>query len=226
MGDSTLARAMLDGEDTHQATTRMIEEMLPTTVLEDLRRRGIKPRQIGKKFNFSLLYKSGAGMLQEAILIEMNVWLELSLLEELKRAWFKLYFDIAEWHDEILSAGKATTILGRRYSYTKNSPFNTRFNYVNQATGAEVSQSAIPDIVEMCREFNDAYIVNFQHDSYIIEADEADAISIAKRFKAIAETTQHEVLCRGYYPEIQLPFEVVIGDCWGEMERGENCQTI
>jgi len=226
MGDSTLARAMLDGEDTHLATTRMIEEMLPTHVLEALRRRGIKPRQIGKKFNFSLLYKSGAGMLQEAILMDMNVWLELSLLEELKRAWFKLYPDIADWHDEVLSRGKTVTMLGRRYSYTKSSPFNTRFNYVNQASGAEVSQSAIPDIVAMCREFNNAYVVNFQHDSYIIECDEADAITIATKFKQIAELAQHEVLCRGYYPEIQLPFEVVIGDCWGEMEKGINCQTI
>ncbi|MCK5641310.1 MAG: hypothetical protein KAJ19_10950, partial [Gammaproteobacteria bacterium] len=72
MGDKTLHKAFINGEDSHKDTTSMIDSSLSRDVLRMLEEQGVGRRPIGKVFNFGGLYGGGGAMLQGRILKELG----------------------------------------------------------------------------------------------------------------------------------------------------------
>lgn len=182
--------------DYAQLELRTICAILGISRMEDMYRKNIDihtftaemldiARLRAKGANFGLLYGAGAKTLVGFMRRLANVVIEEREANSIRRKWLNLWTEIAAWHQRGISKWRkgqlGYTPLGRPY---KAKLMTDYLNVENQGAGAEVAKLAfsyllngkgdeLPRIEQLRNKYNlaadELIVVNFIHDSYIIE---------------------------------------------------------
>lgn len=177
-------------------------------------------RQIAKTCNFNLLYGGGHKVLGDILVKEAGILLSESELLIIKRKWLNLWKTIAKWQQQGISAwrkGQAwQTPLGRKYFASR---MTDQLNIRVQGFGAEVAKLAMhymmPKLIEEVK------LVNFIHDSYILECPN-DPIIYETAAEVLAEAMQEawfEACKCVTIKDLPMPVEVKVGFNWGDIEK-------
>lgn len=184
-------------------------------------------RQVTKTYNFNLLYGGSVNMVL-SILITYGLLIEQRDAERHKKKWLRLFPEIASWQQQQISNWRrgelGSTPLGRQY---KGNLMTDQMNIMNQGAGAEVAKLALRYIHAELPIFNTKYnvdvkIVNFVHDSYILDAPNDPEI-YEEASKLLAKCMQRAwfQMSRLYkVKDLPMPVEVMVGNNWGDIENG------
>lgn len=223
MGDRTLCKAFINGEDSHKATTSMIDSSLSRYALRMLEEQGVGRRPIGKEFNFGGLYGGGASMLQGRILKKLGVWLPLKEVETLLRNWRSLYSDIHRWQKINARKNRTSSLLGREFVYfDEYNNYTDKNNHQNQCSGTEISHSALA-IMHKTIQLKDTFCVNYQYDSYLYETT-IDQMEVVAHLMLTSMHRAYTEIAKKYgkYPDLPMPIEVTAGKNLGDIENNKN----
>lgn len=180
-------------------------------------------RQLTKTGNFSLLYGSSARVFGEILLKQAELQWNEAKLEQFKKKWQNLWTAIATWQQKGIRAWRHNmawaTPMGRQYVAKM---MTDQLNIQNQGAGAEVSKLALHKIMPRLKELDaDIRLINFIHDSYIIDCpkDEATwkAVSeiVAKGMQQAWFATSQSMAIK----DLPMPIEVFVGYNWGSIEH-------
>jgi DNA polymerase I-like protein with 3'-5' exonuclease and polymerase domains len=180
-------------------------------------------RQTTKTINFNALYGGGAPMLQQILLMQANQWHEVEAVRTMMRKWKRLFAGIAAWQENGIKEHKkgrlGSTPFGRQY---KGRLMTDHLNIENQGFGADVAKLALhymyDDLIA-----TDAKLVNFVHDSYIIEMDNDESAykTVCARLAEAMKDAWSEASKMARIKDIPMPVEVSVGFNWGEIESGK-----
>ncbi len=169
--DPLFVRAFQNEEDLHYLTSQTLFQKLEISKEE---------RQIGKIFNFAMLYGAGVKTLYE-ILLDAGLNYNLETIKNFRYAWLNLYKTIKKHQYEIKTYlethGKIIieTALGRSI-LAKN--FSDALNFPIQGSGADLLKGVV---IKFLRKFPEARIINLVHDEIQIECEtEEEAKEYAK----------------------------------------------
>ena len=173
-------------------------------------------RTLSKAYNFAMLYGASANGIRGA-LANMGIFISKEKAEKDKRAWLKIYPEIAKWHNQCkvkaMNNSKNRTAMGRVY---KSTSLNEQSNILNQGTGAEISKIAFNLMTKQGLK-----LVNFVHDAYLIESD---ADNYKKHMDTVAECMQlgWQTVAKVFkVKNVPMPIDVYAGYSWGDIEQGE-----
>jgi DNA polymerase I-like protein with 3'-5' exonuclease and polymerase domains len=146
-------------------------------------------------------------------------------LYNVKNKWLKLWPRIKEWQKKGFEDWERDraweTPLGRRYVGKK---FTDQLNIMIQGCGADVAKYAFHMICKRLKSFNDVWINNFIHDSFIITSpNNPDIYKEVSRI--VAESMQSSwVEISKYFviKDLPMPVDVKVGLNWGDIEAGKN----
>jgi len=177
-------------------------------------------RQIAKTCNFALLY--GAGAAKFAMILLKNTGIAITENEalKLKKQWLSIFKGIAEWQQTAIKSWRAGnywfTPMGRKY---KAKMMNDFMNIRNQGAGGEVAKLGFHYIMQEF-DFEDSYMINFVHDSFIADCPNDPAI-YTKVAELFADSLQESwkqysnvVDLRG----IPMPVSVGVALDWAEAD--------
>ena len=87
--------------------------------------------------------------------------------------------------------------------------------------GAEVARLALEDIMEALKDYKDAELVNFIHDSYIVECPDDPAIyePIANAIAQAMQEAWKNVSSYTSIRDLPMPVKVHVGPNWGTIEK-------
>lgn len=180
-------------------------------------------RQVTKTENFNLLYGGGVPMLQSIILKQANMWIELDVLSTLVKKWKRLFPYIIAWQERGIKAYRSkqlgSTPFGRQYT---GKLMTDQLNIENQGFGAEIAKLAMHYMMPKLKQY-DAKLLNFIHDSYIVEVDNDPAIyePCAQMIgQAMIEAWVEATKCVKV-KDIPMPVKVLAGYNWGDIESGD-----
>jgi DNA polymerase I-like protein with 3'-5' exonuclease and polymerase domains len=214
IGEYKMAALLKQGADLHAYTREILfpgtDKSEATLKLE---------RQIAKTCNFNLLYGGSAAMLGSILIKSVGVLLEDQELQRLRRKWLALWPSIAEWQDVGKKAWSKSevwrTALGRPYV---GKLMTDQLNIAIQGTGAEVAKIAFNAIMLALPDY--AKMVNFIHDSYMIEVP-----NILEKYEVVAKIVASEMqaawklvseACK--IKDIPMPVTVEVGTNWATIE--------
>lgn len=218
-GDEKLLELLYNGVDVHNYVAEFIfgKDFTKTQ------------RQVAKTCNFNLLYAGGAGMLQNILIKEANIWLEIEEITIIKRKWLSLFKGIARWQQKGIRDYQAhrlgSTPFGRRYV---GNMMTDQLNIENQGFGSEIAKLAMhrmyPKIKTAWTDFN-LWLMNFIHDSYLLGID-----LVGDVYKDVAKHVgdcMHAAWVEGCkvdavrIKDIPMPVNVYVGYNWGDIENGD-----
>ena len=185
-----------------------------------------KDRQVTKTYNFNLLYGGSAKMIV-SILMTYGLYVEERVANRHKAKWLRLFPEINGWQQECIAKwnkGKLnSTPFGRKYKGKLMTDF---MNIQNQGAGAEVAKLAMHYMVpwlEANKDKYDSVIVNFIHDSFIIDApDEPEVYEVvAKKLAECMQEAWFEMSKLYKITDLPMPVDVLVGKNWGDLEEGE-----
>ncbi len=209
IGEHKMAELFYSGEDLHSYTRDMLFG----------EGKGKRERTISKTCNFNLLYGGSARMLGSILLKDALLLLPEKELNRLKAKWRKLWPNIAAWQDRGIADWKAgrpwRTPLGRRYF---GKLMTDQLNICIQGTGADVAKIAMHNMMPQLPQ--EAKLVNFVHDSYIIDCPNDQAVY--EHVTEIVGTSMKkawETMCAYFkIKDIPMPVDVFVGYNWGDIE--------
>jgi len=150
-------------------------------------------------------------MTQDAVAIEL-------------RKWKNLFRGIAAWQQRGIrdfNGGRlGSTLCGRQY---RGRMMTDQLNIQNQGTGAEVAKLAMHYMYDDLKA-NDCHLMNFVHDSYIVDAPHDEDI-IYRMSRRIAEAMQEawfEVTKQALVKDLPMPVAVYGGKYWQDLEDGNH----
>lgn len=185
-------------------------------------------RDIAKTYNFNLLYGGGIGMIQTILLKQVGIMQSDADTNRARKRWRNLWVEIYRWQEAGISAyqkGKlGSTPLGRQY---KAKMMTDQLNIENQGAGAEVAKLALHYMYKFYMaewEADNAFLSNFIHDSYIVDAPDDPSIymPIAEQMAKAMQLAWFEMSKLFRVKDIPMPVEVKVGYNWGDIEAGDN----
>jgi len=218
--ESRMEALFRSGEDLHAYTAKMLFG-------EDYTK---EQRQIAKTCNFNLLYGGGHNMLGSILVQTAGLLLPEHELRHTKRKWQKLWPTLVAWQGRGINAWKNGVVwqtpLGRKY---KGKMMTDQLNIQVQGFGAEVAKLAthymMPNIniLNESSKHEPARVVNFIHDSWIIECDNDPAVY--KQVAIILAEAMQEAwteACKSVViKDLPMPVDVFVGRNWGDIEAGK-----
>lgn len=164
-GDETMCRLFVEGADLHDYAA---EKLFGAGFTK-------QQRQIAKVFNFSTLYGAGSATIGLMLLTQTGIVLPEHEVNELKNIWKRTFSGIAEWQRQ----GSTRHEMGMPHRTPHGRPYMSarytdHLSIENQGAGAEVARIALHYILEHLP--SEAKLINFIHDSYIVEAPNDPAI--------------------------------------------------
>lgn len=214
----TMEKVMLDlyakGKDVHNYVAEMIFGSKFTKT----------HRQIAKTCNFNLLYGGGAKMLQSILLQDAGLYIELEGTHGIYAIvckWKRLFRQIRAWQEAGIAAYHrghlGSTPLGRQY---RGRLMTDQLNIENQGFGAEVAKLAMHYVYDDLKQY-EAEMVNFIHDSYILEMpnDEGLYKPCAKLLGDAMQEAWHEGTKSVKIKDLPMPVNVAVGFNWGDIEN-------
>jgi DNA polymerase-1 len=181
-------------------------------------------RQIAKTCNFNLLYGGSAGVLGTILLKQTGIILPHFKLEQLARRWKSLYKTIAEWQEKGVRNWRAgrlgSTPFGRRYL---GKLMTDQLNIENQGFGAEVAKLAMHYMKPKLDELEDVKLVNFIHDSYILDCPTDPAVyePAASIVANCMQEAWFEATKSVAVKDLPMPVNAYVGYNWGAIEAGD-----
>jgi len=165
-GDKTMVRLFVEGVDVHGYVAEMLFGANYTK----------KERHIAKTCNFALLYGASAKKYAMILLQTTGIIVSEGLAQTYKKKWLALFPGIAAWQTKATKSWRAGnywfTPMGRRYKAKLMTDF---MNIRNQGAGGEVAKLAF-NYISKGFEFEDSYLDNFVHDSYVADCPNDPAI--------------------------------------------------
>jgi len=217
-GDRTLCQLFYDNADPHNHVAKFV---FGENFTKD-------HRQTTKTINFNALYGGGAGMLQGILLKQANQWLEIDEIKAIMRKWRRIFPGIVGWQEKGIgdyNKGRlGSTPFGRQY---RGNLMTDQLNIANQGFGADIAKLALHYMYDDLLA-NDAQLVNFIHDSYIIEMPD-DEIAYKKVAKLAAEAMKEawiEGSKMAKVTDIPMPVEIGVGSNWGDLEAGNTIYSL
>lgn len=194
--DPEMVRLFREGADLHNYTAQKLFGA-------DFTKR---ERQIAKVFSFSTLYGAGAATIRQMLLTQTGIDLPEHEVNALKATWKQTFEGITTWQRQ----GATRHQLGMAHRTPHGRPYiseryTDHLSIENQGAGAEVARIALHYIYEHLPE--GAQMINFIHDSYIIEADEA-AIEQACR---VIHTGMTQAWAKAPFDNRGIPMPVEVG---------------
>lgn len=207
--DRTMESLFKEGRDLHAYTVEMM---------------GV-PRQQAKTCNFNLTYGGSANMLQTIFIKDVDLFLPLGQIQQLKKKWHNLWQGITSWQEAMTSrqrrGGIFETVLGRRMTAKL---YTDAMNLPIQGSSAEVSKLAMHRMFTELKTrpwFNEQVsFVNFVHDSFMWECpDDPDIYEDLAKITADAmQGAWNELIAFTAVPDLPMPVEVTVGKNWGDLE--------
>lgn len=185
-------------------------------------------RQTTKTINFNALYGGGAGMLQTILLKQADQWHEIDTVRSYMRKWRRIFPGIVAWQEKGISdyhKGRLwSTPFGRKY---KGNLMTDQLNIANQGFGADVAKLALHYMYDDLLA-NDAILVNFVHDSYLIEMDDDETMykEVTKRMAEAMKDAWAEASKMAKIKDIPMPVEAGVGYNWGDIESGQTIYKV
>lgn len=185
-------------------------------------------RQTTKTINFNALYGGGAGMLQTILLKQANQWHELDTVRSYTRKWRRIFPGIVRWQEQGIGdyhKGRlGATPFGRQY---KGNLMTDQLNIANQGFGADVAKLALHYMYDDLSS-HDALLVNFVHDSYLVEMDDDETAykEVAKRMAEAMKDAWHEAAKMARITDLPMPVNVSVGHNWGDIESGKTIHQL
>lgn len=179
-------------------------------------------RQIAKTCNFNLLYGGGWAMLQSILIKDAMLFVPEAELKAIIHKWKNLWKGIKAWQERGISAWRHqqiwTTPLGRPYV---GKLMTDQLNIQVSGFGAEVAKLAMHYMSPKIKEYGDAFLVNFIHDSYIAECNIDDAEDIAVIMGEAMQEAWFEACKSVTIKDLPMPIDVMYGYNWGRIEKGD-----
>jgi DNA polymerase I-like protein with 3'-5' exonuclease and polymerase domains len=180
-------------------------------------------RQLSKTYNFNLTYGGGIPMLQGILIKQANILIDERKLNKDRCRWRNLWKEIYSWQERGISAWRkgrlGSTPMGRQY---KAKLMTDQLNIENQGAGAEVAKLALHYFGPALEEAKklDAYLVNFIHDSYIVDCPNDPAIyqPIAMQMAESMQEAWFEMSKLFAIKDLPMPVDVAVGFNWGDIE--------
>ena len=175
-------------------------------------------RNNAKAVNFGLLYGQSAPGLVRYAASGYGVKLESEQAESIRKAFFRTYGALRQWHGEShnkadAGAREVRTVLGRRRILPPEASEWERFTaLVNTPVQGGCADGMKQAIVRLHHELpREARLISTVHDELIIEAPEA----MAEQVRVLVQNTMIEAMA-ALFP--QVPIEVEAGVCehWGQ----------
>jgi P4 family phage/plasmid primase-like protien len=210
-GEQKMIDAYKRGEDLHKLTaSTVLGKPLEAITKQD--------RQLSKAVNFGLLYGQSAKGLVRYAATSYGVALPEDDALEIRRAFFRTYGSLRQWHGEShvkaeKGVSEVRTILGRRRLIPDSADEWQRFtalvNTPVQGSCADGMKRAL--VILSTRLPQSANILSTVHDEVIVECAEADAPSVLESTKAAMVEAMAAIIP-------QVPVEVEGGVCgnWSE----------
>ncbi|MEI6036126.1 MAG: DNA polymerase [Verrucomicrobiae bacterium] len=210
-GEAKMIEAYKRGDDLHKLTAAtVLNKPIEEVTKAD--------RQTGKSASFGLLYGQSARGLVRFAASSYGVTLEEDEAEEIRRAFFRTYGALRQWHGESHNiaergVGEVRTVLGRRRLIPKDADAWQRFtalvNTPVQGGCADGMKRAI--LLIASRLPAGARLISTVHDEVIVESPEADAEAVC----SLVRQSMIEAMAV-LFP--QVPIEVEAGVCtrWSE----------
>jgi len=181
-------------------------------------------RQISKTANFSLLFGAGIEVFKAVLLKDAGMLLSDEQASAIKKAWLKLWREIAAWQSlgiKDWKNGKAwETPLGRRYV---SKMMTDQLAMQIQGFEAEVAKLAWHYMKPKLAELDKRILLrNFVHDSYLFTCPN-DPVIYQAACKIIADAMQeawHEMCGSVAIRDLPMPVKVRAGWNWGDIEKG------
>jgi DNA polymerase I-like protein with 3'-5' exonuclease and polymerase domains len=210
-GEAKMIEAYKRGDDLHKLTAATVLGKPIEDVTKD-------DRQISKSCNFGLLYGQSAKGLVRYAASSYGVTLEEDEAEEIRRAFFRTYGALRQWHGESHNiaergVGEVRTVLGRRRLIPKESDAWQRFtalvNTPVQGGCADGMKRAL--VLIASRLPAGARLISTVHDEVIVESPEVDA-------EAVCGVVRESMISAMIDLFPQVPIEVEAGVCerWSE----------
>ena len=179
-------------------------------------------RQIAKVFNFSTLYGAGVTTIGLILLTQTGISLPEHEIKQYKNKWLAAFPGIAAWQKQGFTRHEMgyphQTPHGRPYTSARSTD---HLSIENQGAGAEVARIALHRISDTLPQ--GAELINFIHDSYVVEAPNDPAIykPAAAAMKAAMEYAWERAPLdrRG----ITMPVEVGVAHDLKSADALENC---
>ena len=210
-GETKMIEAYRNGVDLHKQTAAaVLGKTLDAVTKED--------RQLSKAVNFGLLYGQSAPGLVRYAASGYGVKLESEQAESIRKAFFRTYGALRQWHGEShnkadAGAREVRTVLGRRRILPPEASEWERFTaLVNTPVQGGCADGMKQAIVRLHHELpREARLISTVHDELIIEAPEA----MAEQVRVLVQNTMIEAMA-ALFP--QVPIEVEAGVCehWGQ----------
>jgi DNA polymerase-1 len=170
-GDGRMLSAYRQGEDLHRLTAALVLNKLPADVTK-------ADRQLAKAINFGFLYGMGWRTFRGYARKNYGVSLNEGEARSYKRAFFRAYPGLRDWHDRVRQAHalETRTLTGRRRQLRVDESDTYRLNSPVQGTGADGLKLALALLHERRHECPKAFPVLAVHDEVVLEApaDKAD----------------------------------------------------
>jgi DNA polymerase I-like protein with 3'-5' exonuclease and polymerase domains len=169
-----------------------------------------------------LLYGGGWVMLQGILIKDADIYIPEIELKAIIRKWKNLWRVIKAWHEAGISAWRHKTLwstpLGRKYV---GKMMTDQLNIQISGFGAEVAKLAMHYMYPKLKEIPGAMLVNFIHDSYLVECDIEDAPAIAKIMGEAMQEAWVEGCKLVKVKDLPMPINVRWGYNWGRIEKGD-----
>jgi len=214
VGESKMEKLFRKGVDLHSFTA----ETIFGEVTKEL-------RTIAKTCNFNLIYGGSARMLGSILIKTAGIDLKQEELIRLVNEWKSLWKSIAAWQQQGIADwdhGIAwKTPMRRRYV---GKQMTDQLNIQIQGAGADVAKWAFHKIMTSLKDVADAEVVNFIHDSYIIDcSDNPDTYEQVVDIVGTSMKQSWEEMSQYFtIKDLPNPVNVFVGKNWGEIEAEKN----
>lgn len=205
--DAKMIEAYRNGEDLHQLTASLVQNISPANVTQE-------QRNAAKAINFGLIYGMGPKGLMYSAKANYGVEMSLGEAETFKKRYFEAYSGIRDWHRksscELRYANRQRTLCGRRFVWREPPSFTVYVNRQVQGTAADIAKIALGRLPSALKG-TQTKIIAMIHDEIIIEAPEASARDAAAILQWTMESAGNEVL-----KTVPVVAEARIADNWSQ----------
>ena len=213
-GDAAMVRAFRDGQDLHNFTAAMLFGENFTKA----------QRQLTKTYNFNLLYGGGVNMLIGILIKTAGVLLDEATANRDRNKWRNLWRGVYKWQEKGIRDWRAgrlgSTPLGRKY---KAKMMTDQLNIENQGAGAEVAKLALHYLMPKLEQFEGVKLVNFIHDSFIIDCPDDPEVyqAVAVTVARCMQDAWFEMSKLFIINDLPMPVDVAVGYNWGDIESDD-----
>jgi DNA polymerase-1 len=210
-GETKMIEAYRRGEDLHRQTAAIVLGKAPADVTK-------ADRQLAKAVNFGLLYGQYAAGLVRYAASSYGVTLELEQAEAIRKAFFRTYGALRQWHGEShVKAGEGIrevrTVSGRRRIIPPDASEWNRFTaLVNTPVQGGCADGMKAAIVRLHHELPiEARLLSTVHDELIVEAPEHIASEVCEQVSTVMREAMEKL-----FPSVPIEVEAHVCASWGE----------